>query len=218
MYNLTAHMRALNLCILLFTIRCGYAPAGAQTTGRYEEAKRFGAAYIQSEQFDKAAGRLEEVWEQDESDPTVGENLAIAYLNSESRQTLAQFEKKAFALIEKLALSGASVSFLVQHSHEKLGWLQGRELNQYCRGRLSLQGETLTYVSARGDKAGQHSFKVTKEGLHDISWNEDDARGTFKMKVRLRDGTQTMFMATRNRNKNEAKFLVELIRKQMHSK
>src|SRR3954470_2478038 len=111
----------------------GAATVWAQSSGRFEEAKRMGVAYLQAEQFDKAAGRLEEVWEQDQSDPSVGELLAVSYLNTEERRGLPQSQKQAFAIIDKLFTSGARVSFLVQHSHEKLGWLQGRELNQYCR-------------------------------------------------------------------------------------
>src|SRR5438874_5320584 len=85
-----------------------------QSGGRFEEAKRMGMAYVNSEQFDKAAGRLEEVWEQDQSDPVVGEFLAVAYLNSEDRRSLPQNQKQAFAIIDHLVASGSRVTFLVQ--------------------------------------------------------------------------------------------------------
>src|SRR5947207_1450786 len=107
----------------------------AQTGGRFEEAKRMALAYIRSEQFDKAAGRLEEVWEEDQSDPTVAENLALAYLNTEDKHSLPELQQKAFGLIDKLAAMHARVSFIVHHSHEKLAWLQGREWHIYCSGR-----------------------------------------------------------------------------------
>lgn len=87
------------LCALLSLSFCGAAGfLEAQSGGRFEEAKRMGMAYVQSEQFDKAAGRLEEVWEQDRSDPAVGESLALAYLNTEERRTLPQLQKQAFAI------------------------------------------------------------------------------------------------------------------------
>ena len=164
-------------------------------------------AYIQSEQFDKAAGRLEEVWEQNHADPSVGEFLAIAYLNSEDRRNLPDSEKQAFAIIDQLAAAGSRVSFLVQHSHEKLGWLQGRELNQYCRGRLSIENHRLIYVADKGEKAGEHSFDVEAAKVKSISLNEDDRRGTIRLKLADRD----YFMATRNRNRDEARKIVELV-------
>src|SRR5258708_2078718 len=89
-----------------------------QSGGRVEEGKRIGAGYVNSEQFDRAAGRLEEVWEQEKSDPSVGEFLAIAYLNTEDRHSLAENQIKAFEIIHSLAGAGSRVSFLVQHSHE----------------------------------------------------------------------------------------------------
>lgn len=173
-----------------------------------------GIAYIQSEQFDKAAGRLEEVWEQDQSDPTVGELLAVAYLNSEDRRMLAKYERIAFALINKLARSGSTVTFLVQHSHEKLGWLQGRELNQYCRGRLSIATERVSYVSEKGEKASLHTFSISGREIKHVLWNQDDRRGTFQLKF----GAGNYFMATRNRNPNEARMIVELIHERSETK
>ena len=184
-----------------------------QSGGRFEEAKRMGMAYVNSEQFDKAAGRLEEVWEQDQSDPVVGEFLAVAYLNSEDRRSLPQNQKQAFAIIDHLVASGSRVTFLVQHSHEKLGWLQGRELNQYCRGRLSIANHHLIFVSDKGEKASQHSFDVEASQIKSISLNEDDRRGTFQLK--LLNGSY--FMVTRNRNRDEARQIVDLIRRERNS-
>src|SRR5436190_24013968 len=123
---------ALLLCIFICLVS-GHYLGRSQSGGRFEAAKRMGMAYINNEQFDKAAGRLEEVWEQDKSDAVVGEFLAVAYLNSEDRRSLLQSQEQAFAIIHKLVAAGSRVTFLVQHSHEKLGWLEGRELNQYCR-------------------------------------------------------------------------------------
>ena len=186
----------------------------AQVSGRFEEAKRLGMAHIQDEQFDKAAGRLEEVWEQTQADPSVGEYLAIAYLNTQDRRNLPDFEKQAFAIIDKLVTSGKRVSFLVQHSHEKLGWLQGRELNQYCRGRLSIENRHLIFVAEKGEKAGEHSFDIEAPKVKSVALNEDDRRGTFRLKMADRD----YFMATRNRNRDEARKIVELVRQMIDSK
>jgi len=164
---MTPMMRYACVPVLFALLQVTLAPA--QTNGRYEEAKRMGMAFIQSEQFDRASGRLEEVWEQDQSDPNVGEFLALAYLNTEDRRALPKLEKQAYAIIRGLVTSGARVTFLVQHSHEKLGWLQGRELNQYCSGRLSLAGGHVVFVSDKGDKASQHSFDRDAGKIKSIS-------------------------------------------------
>ena len=186
----------------------------AQGGGRFEEAKRMGFAYIQSEQFDKAAGRLEEVWEQDQSDPSVGEFLAAAYLNTEDKRALPKIQNQAFAIIDKLVSSGSRVTFMVQHSHEKMAWLQGRELNQYCRGRLSIANDRATYVSDKGEKVTQHSFDLGSGQLKHISLNQDDRRGTFQFST----PSGNYFMATRNRNRDEARVIVELVRQQLRLK
>jgi len=150
----------------------------------------------------------EEVWEQDQSDPKFGEFLALAYLNTEDRRVLPKLEKQAYAIIRGLVTSGARVTFLVQHSHEKLGWLQGRELNQYCSGRLSLAGGHVVFVSDKGDKASQHSFDRDAGKIKSISLNADDTRGTFVLKL-ASEGN--LFMATRNRNREEARVIVDLM-------
>jgi hypothetical protein len=166
-----------------------------------------GMAYINSEQFDKAAGRLEEVWEQDKSDAVVGEFLAVAYLNSEDRRSLLQSQEQAFAIIHKLVAAGSRVTFLVQHSHEKLGWLEGRELNQYCRGRLSIGNHHLVFVSDKGEKASKHSFDVEASEIRSIILNADDRRGTFRLKL----SNGNYFMATRNRNRDEARVITDIV-------
>jgi hypothetical protein len=209
MSNLRSYVLFATVCAIFAGSR-----ADGQGGGRFEEAKRMGMSYIQSEQFDKAAGRLEEVWEQDQSDPTVGEFLAVAYLNSEDRRMLPKVEKQAFAIIEKLVASGARVTFMVQHSHEKLGWLQGRELNQYCRGQLSIANHRLTYVSDKGEKKLRHSFDTAETAFKEISLNRDDRRGTLQLK--LENGNY--FIATRNRNRDEAALIVDLARQQLDSK
>lgn len=181
--------------------------------GRFEEAKRIGMNYIQSEQYDKAAGRLEEVWEQDQSDPTVGEYLALAYLNTEDRLSLPGNQVQAFAIIHKLVANGSQVSFAVLHSHEKMGWLQGREFNQYCRGRLSIRPKRLIFVADKGEKATQHSFDVEIAEVKTVSLNQNDRRGRFELKLR----NATYYMATREQNRDEASLIVDLISQQMAS-
>jgi hypothetical protein len=194
-----------------FLITCLSTMLSAQNSGRFEEAKRMGVAYLQSEQFDKAAGRLEEVWEQDQSDASVGESLALAYLNTIDRQSLPLLQARAFDIIEKLVASGSRVTFLVLHSHEKLGWLQGRELNRYCRGRFSVEKNRLTFVSESGERNSQHSFDLAAREVNSIALNKDDKRGTFQLKVK----NGSYFMATRNRNSDEARVIVDLVHREL---
>jgi hypothetical protein len=168
---------------------------------------------IQGEQYDRAAGRLEEVWEQDHSDLSVGEFLALAYLNTEDRGSLPGNQTRAFAIINEITAAGGRVSFMVLHSHEK-GLLGGHELSQYCRGRLSIAANHLTFVADKGEKAGQHSFDITAKDFKSISLHENDERGTFD--INLKNGSY--FMATRNRNRDEARLIVNLVRQALGGK
>lgn len=187
--------------------------AAAQNNGRFDEAKRAGMSLVQGEQYDRAAGRLEEVWEQDHSDLSVGEFLALAYLNTEDRRSLPQNQKQAFAIINELTAKGGRVSFMVLHSHEK-SLLGGHELSQYCRGRLSISGDHLIFVADKGEKAGQHSFEITGKDFKSASFHEGDERGTFD--ISLKSGSY--FMATRNRNRDEARLIVNLVRQSLGGK
>ncbi len=123
-------------------------------------------------------------------------------------------EGQAFVIIDKLVAAGSRVTFLVQHSHEKLGWLQGRELNQYCRGRLSIDNHRMIYISEKGEKKSQHSFDLGAGDLKGIALNQDDHRGTFQLKF----AAGNYFIATRNRNRNEASRIVDLIQQQLGPK
>ena len=52
----------------------------AQNTGRLAELTAKGIAYLDQGKFNDAVNALEQVWEQDQSDPAVAENLGMAYL------------------------------------------------------------------------------------------------------------------------------------------
>ena len=140
----------------------------------------------------------------------------MAYLNTEDKRSLPKIETAAYAIINRLVSSGSQVSFLVLHSHEKLSLISGRELNQYCRGRLSILNHRISYIADKGEKASQHSFEgMDSDGLKDAVLNKDDSRGTFHLKTKR---LGNLFLATRNMNKNEAKFIVELIHKEVASR
>lgn len=180
----------------------------AQSGGRFEEAKRMAMAYIGSEQYDKAAGRLEEVWEQDHSDPTVAEYLAIAYLNTEDKHSLPKLQKQAFGMLDKLLEDHSRISFIVHHSHEKAAWLQGRQWHQYCTGRFSLQDGRISFLAQKGKDAEKHSFDISLAQFKGIALDED-ARGVFHVKT-PKGG---YMMASRNHNPDEARYLVEVVKR-----
>lgn len=182
----------------------------AQSGGRFDEAKRLAFAYIASQQYDKAAGKLEEVWEQDQSDPAVGEGLALAYLNTEDRRSLPALQKQAFELIGQLSEKGERVSFIVLHSHEKAAWLQGREWNRFCSGRLSISRDRIAYLADRGKDAEQHSFEVPLAGLK-TSVVEMDEVGVGVFHLKTPKGAYVM--SVRNRNNEEAEFLVGFVQR-----
>lgn len=185
-----------------------------QTGARFEDAKRSGMSYITSGHFDKAAGRLEEVWEEDKSDLMVGEFLAVAYLNTEDRASLPLLAKRGFKLIEYVVAQGGKATFLVHHSHENLAWLQGREMHRYCSGRLTVSARGMTFISERGEKPGEHSFTVIPGGLGKISFDGKDRRGTFHIQT----DDHRYSMVTRNWNPDESRFLVELVKEQFRLK
>lgn len=167
-----------------------------------------GMAFIASGQYDKAAGRLEEVWEQDQTDPVVGEYLALAWLNTQNRRALPVLEKQAFELLDKLSKAGERITFAVQHSHEKMSWLQGRELNQYCSGKLNISKNKVTFTSEKGDPKSKHTFDFSANRLG-VTENKGDHRGTFQLKT----PEDRYFFATSNRNAGEAEYIVSLLRK-----
>jgi hypothetical protein len=187
----------------------------AQTGGRFEDAKRMALAYIGSEQYDKAAGKLEEVWEQDQSDPTVGENLALSYLNTEDRHAIPTLQKQAFAIMDLLAARHERVSFIVHHSHERLAWLQGRQWHQYCSGRLSISEKSIVFLAETSTDAAKHAFEIPVSNVNNSTFESDeDSDGVFHVK----SPKGGYVMSVRNRNREEAKFLVALVRRREASR
>jgi hypothetical protein len=149
--------------------------------GRFEESKRLGLVYVRAGQFDRAAAKLEEVWdEQKPSDPVVAEHLALAYLNGDDRKTRGELYDRAVELMNKAIEGGGQATFLVHHSHERLGFVQGSNWTRYCRGRLSIRPGRLTYVSEAGDRPGEDSFEVDAAGVKEIKEPRGD-RGVWQI-------------------------------------
>jgi hypothetical protein len=61
---------------------CGFACL-AQQNGRFSTLRIQAMEAFERGQFDQVAGKVEEIWEQDRSEPKVAEYLAMGYLYSE---------------------------------------------------------------------------------------------------------------------------------------
>ena len=135
--------------------------AFGQQNARLSDLKSKGIAFIDQGRFNDALNALQEVWEQDQSDPATAENLAMAYLYADH-----DFEK-AKELAEHSIQAGGKASFLVQHPHEKVAFASG-DMADYCSGRLSISREKLVYVASEE----RHSFVVGKGELKEIKANK----------------------------------------------
>jgi hypothetical protein len=196
---------------LVVSVLAGAAFAFGQSGGRFDGLKRQAIGYLDSNQYDRAAGKLEEVWEQDQSDSTVAEELAVAYLNGEDRAEHPDVEGKARVLLDQLVRGGERASFLVQHSHEKLTRLQGGSITDYCSGRLSIVAGKVTYVAQARKGVEPHSFSVA---LDEVQIKGPDNSGSFHLKTKAKDYT----MIARSRVKSDGALIVGYMRQASSSK
>ncbi len=147
-----------------------------QNTGRFADLTGKGMAYLDQGRFNDALNALEQVWEQDQSDPAVAENLAMAYLYADH-----DFEK-AKVLAERSIQAGGKASFLVQHPHEKIAFASG-DMADFCSGRLSVSRQKLVFTA--GDE--RHSFVVEKGQLKEIQANRLYGSGRGMYHIRTTD-------------------------------
>ena len=184
---------------------------GAQG-GRFEQQKRLGFAYLKDGKYDNAAAKLEEIWDLDKSDPMVGEGLAMAYLNGADRKANREVVAKAYQMMEKALADGGKAVFIVVHSHERLSFLQGHELINFCSGQLQVSKDRISYVSESGDKGGQHSFDLPAGSIKEIAANSDHL--TFHIKSA---DNKNFNMAPRSRAQEDSDFLLSLAGKYVKS-
>jgi hypothetical protein len=185
-----------------------------QTSGRFEDVKRIAQQYLDSNQYDKAAGKLEEVWEQDKSDPTVAENLGIAYLNGDDRRYNANVVGKGTSVMQESLKLGGKATFLVQHGHEgKLVKLAtGGDSLKYCDGKLSVSKGKLYFVMKQLKGAEDHSFEATAD---QVKVSGPTKSGGFKVS-RLVDGKWKDFsFSPRNGEKTDTDLILSLIHEQL---
>ena len=192
----------------------------AQSGGSFEQQKRQGLDYLRNGQFDKAAARLEEVWEQQQPpDAMVAEHLAIAYLNGDERKQQRNLAERALELMEKAIAGGGQATFLVNHSHERIGLVQGSNWTKFCRGRLSIRPGQLSFVSEAGERAGEDSFDTDAAGLKEIQRNTQSDRGVFQIKAADTGGKQRTYnMVPRSWSAADSQAIVFLAEKHLLKK
>jgi len=184
-----------------------------QSGGRFEDLKRIAQQYLDSNQFDKAAAKLEEVWEQDKTDPTVAENLGIAYLNGDDRRYNSSVVDKANKIMEESLKLGGKATFLVQHGHEgKVAVIvTGGDSLKYCDGKLSISHGKLTFVMKQIKGAEDHSFDATAD---QIKVTGPTKTGGFKISRRVDNKWKDYSMQPRNGVKTDTDLILSLIHEQ----
>jgi hypothetical protein len=185
-----------------------------QSGGRFEDAKRMAQQYLDSNQFDKAAAKLEEVWEQDKTDPTVAENLGIAYLNGDDRRYHADVADKAGKIMEESLKLGGKATFLVQHAHEGkvVKMVTGGDSLKYCDGKLSISHGKVAFVMKTLKGAEDHSFEATTD---QIKVSGPTSSGGFKISRRVDNKWKDYSMAPRNGVKTDTNLILALLREQL---
>jgi hypothetical protein len=129
-------------CVLLILSGLG----NGQQNGRFASLKSQAFTAFDRGQYAQVAGKLEEIWEQDHSDPKVAEYLAIGYLYGEHNV------EKAKPLMNAALEAGGQATFLVQHSHEKAHIpLTGDHVANYCTGKMSIRPGKLIFTADSGE-------------------------------------------------------------------
>ncbi|MGB9609713.1 MAG: tetratricopeptide repeat protein [Bryobacteraceae bacterium] len=136
---------------LIFLALAEPAAVWSQPPGRGRQAALIerGLKLMDEGRYREAANILEEAWENDPSDASLAENLAICLLDGRKD------EAGAFRLMREAILLGGKASVNVDHIHEK-AILSGGVVSDTCKGRLSFQKDRLSFVSSQRD----HSFSL----------------------------------------------------------
>jgi hypothetical protein len=185
-----------------------------QSGGRFEDLKRIAQQYLDSNQFDKAAGKLEEVWEQDKTDPTVAENLGLAYLNGDDRRYSPAVAEKAAKIMEESLKLGGRATFLVQHAHEGkvVKLVTGGDSLKYCDGKLSISHGKVVFVMKPLKGAEDHSFEATAD---QIKVSGPTPAGSFKISRKVDAKWKDYTMSPRNGDKTDASLIVSILHEQL---
>jgi hypothetical protein len=172
----------------------------AQQNGRFATLKSQAFDYFDRGQYDKVAGKLEEIWEQDHSDVKVGEYLAMGYLYGEKDLAKAQ------PIMKEVLAKGGQATFLVQHSHEKLGLLNGDTLNNYCSGKMSIVPGKVSFVA----DDGMHSTTFSGAALKTLR-----LQGSGPGRLEIKSDGKNYTFRVKSETHAEAAFLLELVQQNL---
>jgi hypothetical protein len=185
--------------VLLATLAAGIGavPVVAQQNGRFASLKVQAFDLFERKQYAQVAGKLEEIWETDKSDPKVSEYLAMGYLYGDKSVEQKTIDKVEQLMKESIAKSGQA-TFIVQHSHGRSGYLDGDAMNNYCSGKMSIATGKMAFI----DDKGKDSMDLVAQdvaGMRLLSGSP----GRFQMKV----GAKTLVFRVFSQTKLEAELL-----------
>jgi hypothetical protein len=170
-------------------------PAAAQANGRFATLKTQAFDAFQKARYADMAGKLEEVWEQDQTDPKVAEYLAMGYLYGEHSAA------KAHPLMQTAISLGGQATFLVHHSHERGTIITGSTMNQFCTGRISITPGKLSFVS----DGGEHSATITLADLKDFR-----IPGNIPGRVLIKAGGKNYTFSVKSESRDESVLLEQM--------
>jgi len=175
----------------------------AQQNGRFATLRMQAMEAFDRGQFDQVAGRLEEIWEQDRTDPRVAEYLAMGYLYGEHNVD------KARPVMKEAIARGGQATFLIQHSHGKMAFLQGDPMNNYCSGKMSISPGTIAFISEQTD----HSAKIEAAELKEFK-----VLGGVPGRIEIKAGNQKWTFRVRSGTMSEANLLEEIAEQNLRKK
>jgi len=185
---------------LTFLILLTACAAFAQQNGRFATLKSQAFDYFDRGQYDKVAGKLEEIWEQDHSDLKVGEYLAMGYIYGDKDLAKAQ------PIMKEVLAKGGQATFLIQHSHEKLGFLNGDTLNNYCSGKMSIVPGKVSFIA----DDGMHSATFTGAALKTLR-----LQGSGPGRLEIKSEGKNYTFRVKSETHAEAAFLLELVQQNL---
>jgi hypothetical protein len=166
--------------------------AAEQRNGRFADLKAQAFDDFDKGKYAEVAGKLEGIWEEDQSDPKVAEYLAMGYLYGE-RDT-----SKASPLFDKAIALGGQATFLVIHSHERLGVLRSEIITEFCSGKMSISPGKLTFIS----DSGEHTMTVSPDSLKDFS-----VLGGAPGRIHIKTGEKSYTFRVKTQSRSEANLL-----------
>lgn len=171
--------------------------AVAQQNGRFAALKTQAFDLFQRGRYAEVVGKLEEIWEQDKSDPKVAQYLAMGYMYGERKAAEAR------PVMEQAILLGVPAIFLLQHSHERLTVLNGNTMNQYCTGQMRITPGKMEFVADATD----HSVTITPSDLKEFKLQNVPGR------IQIKAAGKTYVFRVKSDTRDEAVLLGQLAEK-----